>query len=177
MAHHPSCLTESCFLALWLEEKDLLVPSQLVWPSSAFLSYLRLSIYMSVVSIAIVISFHLKNQPTPLELHMAIPLGIVFWCLGVACLIVGFGNYVKTVKKYSMRMALVQTGWKTQAVSSSYPESVCSGEAFTSPSRMLTTVELGFHSYCSFDSWRLRAILIHKVPEVVRFGLHSSGVL
>ena len=83
---------------------------------SAFLSYLRLSIYMSIVSIAIVISFHLKNQPSTLELRMALPLGIVFWTLGVTCLAVGFGNYVKTVTKYSRRMALVQTGWKTQAV-------------------------------------------------------------
>jgi hypothetical protein len=31
-------------------------------------------------------------------------------------LAVGFGNYVKTVTKYSRRMALVQSGWKTQAV-------------------------------------------------------------
>ena len=71
---------------------------------------------MSIVSIAIVISFHLKNQPSAFELRMALPLGIVFWALGVTCLAVGFGNYVKTVTKYSRRMALVQTGWKTQAV-------------------------------------------------------------
>lgn len=74
---------------------------------------------MCIVSIAIVISFHLKNQPTNLELRMALPLGIVFWGLGLACLILGFGNYVKTVTKYSRRMALVQTGWKTQVVSNS----------------------------------------------------------
>lgn len=82
-----------------------------------FLSYLRLSVYMLIVSIAIIISFHLKSQPSQFELRMAKPLGIVFWCLGVACLSVGFGNYVKTVTKYAQRMALVQTGWKTQAVS------------------------------------------------------------
>jgi hypothetical protein len=72
---------------------------------------------MSIVSVAIIISFHLKNQPTELELHMALPLGIVFWALGAACLAVGFGNYIKTVTKYSRRIALVQTGWKTQVVS------------------------------------------------------------
>lgn len=71
---------------------------------------------MSIVSIAIIISFHLKNQPTQLELRMALPLGVAFWALGVACLGLGFGNYVKTVRKYSRRMALVQTGWKTQVV-------------------------------------------------------------
>jgi hypothetical protein len=88
----------------------------LTWLFLAFLSYLRLSIYMSIVSVAIIISFHLKNQPSDLELRMALPLGIVFWALGVACLAVGFGNYIKTVTKYSRRMALVQTGWKTQLV-------------------------------------------------------------
>lgn len=29
-----------------------------------FLSWLRLSIYMAIVSVAIIISFHLKHQPT-----------------------------------------------------------------------------------------------------------------
>lgn len=71
---------------------------------------------MSVVSIAVMISFHLKSQPTDLELRMALPVGLIFWTLGVACLILGFGNYVKTVTKYSKRMAIVQTGWKTQVV-------------------------------------------------------------
>jgi uncharacterized membrane protein YidH (DUF202 family) len=81
-----------------------------------FLSYLRLSIYMTIVSIAIVISFHLKSQPSALELRMAQPLGIVFFLLSLACLGLGFGNYIKTVNKYSRRMAIVQTGWKTQTV-------------------------------------------------------------
>jgi hypothetical protein len=87
-------------------------------PPPAFLSYLRLSLYMSIVSIAIVISFHLKSQPSRLELRMAKPLGIIFWGLSVSCLFLGFGNYVKTVNKYSRRAAIVQTGWKTQTVSS-----------------------------------------------------------
>jgi hypothetical protein len=83
----------------------------------AFLSYLRLSVYMSIVSIAIILSFHLKSQPTALELRMALPLGIVFWCLGLLCLGLGFGNYIKTVTKFSRRSAIVQTGWRTQVVS------------------------------------------------------------
>ncbi|CAG8961615.1 hypothetical protein HYFRA_00006152 [Hymenoscyphus fraxineus] len=81
-----------------------------------FLSYLRLSIYMSVVAIAIVVSFHVKRQPTKAEMRMAKPLGIVFWCLSVTCLVLGLGNYMKTVNKYSRRAAIVQTGWKTQTV-------------------------------------------------------------
>ncbi|KAG9248136.1 hypothetical protein BJ878DRAFT_83326 [Calycina marina] len=81
-----------------------------------FLSYLRLSIYMTIVSIAIVVSFHLKSEPTVLELRIARPLGIIFWLLSLACLSLGFGNYIKTVNKYSRRAAIVQTGWKTQTV-------------------------------------------------------------
>lgn len=85
-------------------------------PHKAFLSYLRLSVYMAVVSIAIVISFHFKQQPTPLERRMSQPLGIIFWLLSLACLCIGFGNYMKTVNKYGRRAAIVQAGWKTQSV-------------------------------------------------------------
>ncbi|KAF6809789.1 duf202 domain-containing protein [Colletotrichum sojae] len=81
-----------------------------------FLSYLRLSVYMSIVSVAIVLSFHLKSEPSHLELRMAKPLGIVFWCLAVACLCLGMGNYIKTIDKYSRKQAIVQTGWRTQLV-------------------------------------------------------------
>ena len=71
---------------------------------------------MSVVSVAIVISFHLKSQPTSVEKRIALPVGLVFWLLSLACLVSGFANYVKTVTKYSRRQALVQSGWKTQVV-------------------------------------------------------------
>lgn len=81
-----------------------------------FLSYLRLSMYMSIVAVAIVVSFHLKSQPSALELRMAKPLGIIFWLLSISCLALGLGNYMKTVNKYSRRAAIVQTGWKTQTV-------------------------------------------------------------
>ncbi|KAI0387855.1 hypothetical protein F5Y04DRAFT_286817 [Hypomontagnella monticulosa] len=83
-----------------------------------FLSYLRLSVYMAIVSIAIVLSFHLKSQPSHLELRMAQPLGIIFWLLSLACLILGFGNYIKTLDKYSKKVAIVQTGWRTQSIMS-----------------------------------------------------------
>ncbi|KFH43197.1 hypothetical protein ACRE_060530 [Hapsidospora chrysogenum ATCC 11550] len=79
-----------------------------------FLSCLRLSIYMAVVSIAISMSFHVKHQPTEFELRMAKPLGIVFWSLSVMMLFLGLGNYIRTVNQYSRRAAIVQTGWKTQ---------------------------------------------------------------
>ena len=36
--------------------------------------------------------------------------------LSLACLASGFANYVRTVRRYSERRALVETGWKTQAV-------------------------------------------------------------
>lgn len=82
-----------------------------------FLSWIRLSIYMAVVSVAIVISFHLKSQPTSIEKRIALPVGLIFWLLSIACLANGFAVYVKTVTKYSRRQALVQSGWKTQVVS------------------------------------------------------------
>lgn len=49
---------------------------------------------MAVVSVAIVLSFHVKNQPSAAELAMARPLGVLFWLLSVACLLVGLGNYI-----------------------------------------------------------------------------------
>jgi uncharacterized membrane protein YidH (DUF202 family) len=71
---------------------------------------------MSIVSLAIILSFHLKSSPSELESRIALPLGLVFWFLGMATLALGYGNYVKTVKGYARRAALVQTGWKTQVV-------------------------------------------------------------
>ncbi|KAK1759376.1 hypothetical protein QBC47DRAFT_104371 [Echria macrotheca] len=81
-----------------------------------FLSYLRLSIYMAIVSVAIVLSFHLRRAATETELRMAKPLGAIFWALSVACLGVGIANYINTVNKYSRRAAIVQSGWKTQTI-------------------------------------------------------------
>ncbi|KAI6777958.1 uncharacterized protein J7T54_002951 [Emericellopsis cladophorae] len=79
-----------------------------------FLSYLRLSMTMAVVSMAITLSFHVKHQPGEFERRMAKPLGVVFWCLSVMMLLIGLGNYIRTVDQYSRRMAIVQTGLKTQ---------------------------------------------------------------
>lgn len=81
-----------------------------------FLSWLRLSIYLAVVSAAIVISFHLKHKPTDIERHASLPLGIIFWLLSIASLASGLANYINTVTRYSRRQALVQAGWKTQLV-------------------------------------------------------------
>ncbi|KAL4988060.1 hypothetical protein BDW68DRAFT_100271 [Aspergillus falconensis] len=79
-----------------------------------FLSWLRLSIYLGIVSVALIISFNFKAQPTPLERRMALPMGIIFWVLSLMSLGNGLANYVRTVKKYSRKAALVQSGWKTQ---------------------------------------------------------------
>ncbi|KAK4193759.1 hypothetical protein QBC35DRAFT_480174 [Podospora australis] len=84
-----------------------------------FLSYLRLSVYMSIVAVAIVLSFHLRKTASDMELRMAKPLGAIFWLLSVSCLGVGLANYIKTVNKYSRRAAIVQTGWKTQTAMAS----------------------------------------------------------
>ncbi|KAI1168313.1 hypothetical protein F5B18DRAFT_646845 [Nemania serpens] len=83
-----------------------------------FLASLKLSVYMSVVAVAISISFHLRTPPSALEQRIAKPLGLVFWLLSVACLLAGLGNYVTTVNKYSRRVAIVQSGWRTQVIMS-----------------------------------------------------------
>ncbi|KAM0416146.1 hypothetical protein ACHAPD_005061 [Fusarium lateritium] len=67
-----------------------------------FLSYLRLSVYMAIVSVAITLSFHLKNEASPLELRMAKPLGTIFWALSVMTLVAGMANYISrcSIKKH-----------------------------------------------------------------------------
>lgn len=72
---------------------------------------------MAIVSVAVMVSFHVKSRPTPLERRVALPLGLLFWILSLACLASGFANYVRIVTRYSQRQALVQSGWKTQVVS------------------------------------------------------------
>jgi len=98
--------------------------------------------YLCIVSIAIVISFHFKHGPSELEKRLSLPLGICFWVLSLACLFAGLGNYIKTsvppcsppyifwvtnkcvgwsrIRMYSKKAALVQSGPKTQLVSSTY---------------------------------------------------------
>jgi hypothetical protein len=89
---------------------------------------------MAIVSVAIVLSFHLKSEPSALgkrwttciefgvdrlynaEKRFALPLGILFWLLAMACLISGLSNYINTISRFSSRQALVQSGWKTQVV-------------------------------------------------------------
>ncbi|EPS38075.1 hypothetical protein H072_8209 [Dactylellina haptotyla CBS 200.50] len=83
-----------------------------------FLSWLRLSSYLAVVSVAIMTTFHFSSEPTELEKRIAFPLGLLFWLLAMLSLICGTGNYLKTVMKYSRKVALVQTGWRTQALGS-----------------------------------------------------------
>lgn len=57
---------------------------------------------MAVVSIAITVSFHLKNEPSPLELRMAKPLGTIFWALSVMTLFAGVGNYISKSMAFSV---------------------------------------------------------------------------
>ncbi|KAG5998146.1 hypothetical protein E4U52_001512 [Claviceps spartinae] len=81
-----------------------------------FLSHLRLSVFMAILSVAITLSFHLRHQPTDLERRMAKPLGAVFWVLSLLMLALGLANYIQTVNKYGRRAAIVQTGWRTQLI-------------------------------------------------------------
>ena len=82
-----------------------------------FLSWLRLSVYLSVVSVAVLINFHLKHPPPALEKKVSLPLGLIFWVLALTALATGFANYVRTVAKYARKDALVQSGIKTQVIS------------------------------------------------------------
>lgn len=69
---------------------------------------------MAVVSTAIVLSFHLKSTPSPLELRMAKPLGAVFWTLSVLGLMLGVGNYISKFPgsgQLTLRVARQCTDW------------------------------------------------------------------
>jgi hypothetical protein len=48
-----------------------------------FLSWLRLSIYMCIVSVAIILNFKLRTEPSVIERRMAFPLGAIFWVLSL----------------------------------------------------------------------------------------------
>ena len=78
---------------------------------------------MAVVSVAIILSFHLKSQPTPLERRIALPLGLVFWLLALSCVGLGTLNYAQCIRGYAKRRALVQTGIGTQVVCFTFPHS------------------------------------------------------
>lgn len=67
---------------------------------AAFLSYIKLSMYTTVVAVAIVLSFHLKSEPSQLERQIATPLGAVFWVLSFAVLLVGLSNYIGTYQSF-----------------------------------------------------------------------------
>lgn len=113
---------------------------------------------MAVVSVAIVISFHLKHPPSKFERQMALPLGLVFWLLALACLAAGFGNYIKAVTKYSRREALVQSGWKTQTVRCDFVSS-CAGRS------TLKSLCLGFHRRGPFHRHVLHTLLVYQRPS------------
>jgi hypothetical protein len=75
-----------------------------------------LSVYLAVVSVAILTNFHLKLKTTKLEERLSSPLGFIFFVLSLACLASGFANYIRTIAKYARRQALVQSGVKTQMI-------------------------------------------------------------
>ena len=59
---------------------------------------------MSIVAVAIVLSFHLRKAASDVELRMAKPLGAVFWALSVSCLGVGVANYTSCVSPPSFSL-------------------------------------------------------------------------
>lgn len=121
---------------------------------------------MAVVSVAILISFHLKNQPSPLERKIALPFGIIFWFLALACLASGTANYIKTVEKYSKRQALVQTGWKTQLVSIHRSYQYLCGR--------LLTLSPGLYSCGDVDRGCMCAVLVDKCWSKEAYPMRQS---
>jgi hypothetical protein len=67
--------------------------------------------YMSIVAVAIVLSFHLRKTASDIELRMAKPLGAIFWVLSVSCLGVGIANYTSTCSPPFFATPLLLKGW------------------------------------------------------------------
>ena len=120
---------------------------------------------MAVVAVAILVSFHLKHQPTAIELKVAAPLGLIFWILALACLGSGLHNYVKTVNHYSTRQAIVQSGLGTQLV-------CWSSTAVLRLPRLILFA--GLHRDCVCDCRCVYFVLIDRVREMtVHLGFES----
>jgi hypothetical protein len=112
---------------------------------------------MSIVAVAILISFHLKAEASALEKRIALPFGLVFWILAIACLAAGLNNYIKTVSRYSRRQALVQSGTGTQLVSEIR---YCRHEECDAD-----TMIPGLYCCGDSDCRCLRAILVHQCSK------------
>lgn len=90
-----------------------------------FLSYLRLSVSMAILSMALVISFSFETPRFHVKPRLSQSLGLTFWCLGVICLCLGLGTYLKTVTKFSHSAVIVQSGWKTQFTLAAVAALIC----------------------------------------------------
>jgi uncharacterized membrane protein YidH (DUF202 family) len=118
--YHPS--NPWAFTFAWPLTSPLLIPNtnsdarDHLANERTFLSWLRLATYLAIVSVAVLINFHLRHQPSRLERHVSLPLGLVFWCLALTALVAGVAKYVRTVSRYAHGQALVQSGVKTQVL-------------------------------------------------------------
>lgn len=58
----------------------------------AFLAWLKLSVYMTIVSVAIVLSFHLKSQPSPLGMYKYCLFKFLpdLYCRATFCITAGY---------------------------------------------------------------------------------------
>src|SRR5690606_7665565 len=81
-----------------------------------WMSWLRLSLFLNVLTIAMALNFQLKSSPTPLEKRMSLPLGIILWVLSAAALVAGSGAYFSNLKTYARQLPSGRrtgkwTGW------------------------------------------------------------------
>lgn len=90
-----------------------------------FLSYLRLSVYLALCGTAFMVSFDLDNKPQAMKPLTSTYIGIMFWCLGILCLGSGLWNYLRSLRKYSQQIIIVQSGWVTQLILIAIAASIC----------------------------------------------------
>jgi hypothetical protein len=121
---------------------------------------------MAVVAVAIMVSFHLKRQPTAIELKVAAPLGLIFWLLALACLASGLHNYIKTVNHYSTRQAIVQSGLGTQLV-----RPLSATPPFTGADSLT-----GFHCHCLCNCGCLYIVPIDRVRKMKPSDRHEVHI-
>lgn len=78
-----------------------------------FLAFTRMSLYLGIVSLAFLTSFHLSHVPNEVERRLAIPVSVVFVILSLSTQALGIFTYFRTLKQYTERRIFVQHGRKT----------------------------------------------------------------
>ncbi|RPA75453.1 hypothetical protein BJ508DRAFT_230110 [Ascobolus immersus RN42] len=81
-----------------------------------FLSWLRLAIFLDVLGVAVMLSFHFKQEPTEVERRMAFPLGMIFWVLSFLSILAAAAQYFTNVMGYARQKASLGRGRLVKAI-------------------------------------------------------------